>query len=100
MKHTHERPSLKKGDELELSVESLAFGGQGVARYHDFVVFIDQGIPQQKVLARIFKIKKNHAEARLRRVLEQSPHFLEAPCPHFGACGGCRLEHLFYPQQL
>ena len=83
-----------------MSVESLAFGGQGVARYHDFVVFIDQGIPQQKVLARIFKIKKNHAEARLLRVLEQSPHFLEAPCPHFGACGGCRLQHLSYPQQL
>ena len=91
---------LKKGQELQLVIEKLAFGGKGIARYGDFVVFVNQTIPGQTVQARIIKKKKKHAEARLLQVIEQSPLYTNPPCSHFGACGGCVTQHLLYDEQL
>lgn len=97
---TSNNGNIQKGDELELRIESLAFGGMGVARYHDFVVFIKYGLPGQKVRIRIYNKQKQYAQARLLAVLEQSPDFVEPKCEHFGECGGCLLQHLDYRAQL
>ena len=91
---------IKKGTELELDIESLAFGGQGVARLDDLVVFVPQTIPGQKVIASVARNKKTYIEARLVKVLRQSPFYVDPACAHFGACGGCSLQHLDYRQQL
>jgi 23S rRNA (uracil1939-C5)-methyltransferase len=91
---------VTRDQELELSVESLAFGGNGVARLNGFVVFVRRGLPGDKVRARVTKVQRRHAEALAVEVLEPSPLRVEAPCEHYPACGGCRFQDLAYEAQL
>jgi 23S rRNA (uracil1939-C5)-methyltransferase len=91
---------VAKDDELELHVDSLAFGGNGVARLNGFVVFVRRGLPGDTVRARVTKVKRSHAEALALEVVEPSPHRVDAPCAHYPACGGCRFQDLAYEQQL
>jgi 23S rRNA (uracil1939-C5)-methyltransferase len=91
---------VQRGDELELAIDSLAFGGNGVARMDGFVVFVRRGLPGDTVRARITKTQRRHAEAELVEVLTPGPLRVEAPCEHFGVCGGCRFQDLAYDAQL
>lgn len=91
---------LKKRQEVELDITSLAFGGQGVARLHDFVIFVRDALPGQRVKARITRKKQNYAEAYLLQVLNESPLAVPPRCLHFGNCGGCLLQHLRYDEQI
>ena len=90
---------LAKDQELELRVDSLAFGGNGVARLDGFVVFVRRGLPGDLVRARVTKLKRSHAEALALEVLEPSPRRVDAPCEHYPACGGCRFQDLAYEAQ-
>ena len=90
---------VAKDQELELSVDSLAYGGNGVARLNGFVVFVRRGLPGDVVRARVTKVKRNHAEALAVEVVEPSPQRVEAPCAHYPACGGCRFQDLAYEAQ-
>jgi 23S rRNA (uracil1939-C5)-methyltransferase len=90
---------VTKDQELELSVDSLAYGGNGVARLNGFVVFVRRGLPGDVVRARVTKVKRNHAEALAVEVVEPSPQRVEAPCAHYPACGGCRFQDLAYEAQ-
>ena len=73
---------VKRGQTIELTIEDLAFGGKGIARIHDdngaFILFVQNTFPGQKVLARITKKRKKHAECSLLKVLERSPHEVES----------------------
>jgi 23S rRNA (uracil1939-C5)-methyltransferase len=89
-----------KDQELELRIDSLAFGGNGVARLEGFVVFVRRGLPGDLVRARVTKVKRSHAEADAVEILEPSPKRVEAPCPYFGSCGGCRFQDLAYEEQV
>jgi 23S rRNA (uracil1939-C5)-methyltransferase len=91
---------ITKGIETELFVEKLAFGGKAVARVDGFVVFLDHGVPGQTVRARIFKKKKNYAEAGTIEVISQSQDYSPPVCPHFGICGGCLWQDIAYEVQL
>ncbi|MFB0515353.1 MAG: 23S rRNA (uracil(1939)-C(5))-methyltransferase RlmD [Candidatus Neomarinimicrobiota bacterium] len=91
---------LQKGEILELTIDSLAYGGKGVARHDGFVVFVERALPGQRVRARILKRRKGFAEARLEDVLQPSPHAVEPQCPHFGVCGGCATQNYAYEKQL
>jgi 23S rRNA (uracil1939-C5)-methyltransferase len=91
---------VSKGDELDLRVDSLAYGGNGVARLDGFVVFVRGGLPGDLVRARVTKVKRGFAEAFCEDVLEPGPGRVEAPCRHFGACGGCRVQDLAYEGQV
>ena len=91
---------VNRDQELDLSVESLAFGGNGVARLNGFVVFVRRGLPGDKVRARVTKVQRRHAEAVAVEVLEPSPLRVDAPCEHYPACGGCRFQDLGYETQL
>ena len=91
---------VTRDDELELVVDSLAYGGNGVARMNGFVVFVRRGLPGDRVRARVTKVKGRHAEALAVEVLEPSPLRVEAPCDHYPACGGCRFQDLAYESQL
>src|ERR687896_1971558 len=90
---------VARDDELELEIESLAYGGNGVARLNGFVVFVRRGLPGDRVRARVTKVKRNHAEALATEVLEPGPQRVEAPCDHYPACGGCRFQDLAYEAQ-
>lgn len=91
---------VAKGQELELRIDSLAYGGNGVARLNGFVVFVRRGLPGDTVRARVTQVKRNHAEAVVVDVVEPGAPRVEAPCGHFGACGGCRFQDLDYAAQL
>src|SRR5690348_8523905 len=91
---------VMKGEELELDVESLAYGGNGVARLDGFVVFVRRGLPGDVVRARVTKVKRSHAEALATEVLVAGPARVEAPCAHYPACGGCRFQDLDYAVQV
>jgi 23S rRNA (uracil1939-C5)-methyltransferase len=90
---------VAKDQELELQIESLAFGGNGVARLNGFVVFVRRGLPGDKVRARVTKVQRRHAEALATDVLEPSALRVEAPCKHYPECGGCRFQDLAYEAQ-
>jgi 23S rRNA (uracil1939-C5)-methyltransferase len=92
-------PPVEKDQELELQIDSLAFGGNGVARLNGFVVFVRRGLPGDRVRARVTKVKRNHAEALATEVIEPGPHRVDAPCRHYPACGGCRFQDLAYDVQ-
>jgi 23S rRNA (uracil1939-C5)-methyltransferase len=90
---------LRKDQELDLTVDSLAYGGNGVARLNGFVVFVRRGLPGDTVRARVTKVKRNHAEATALEVIEAGAPRVEAPCAHYPACGGCRFQDLAYEAQ-
>ncbi len=79
---------------------SLAFGGRGVARLDDFVLFVDRALPGDRVRARVTKVKRRYGDAVTVEVLERGPDRVEAPGPYFGSCGGCRWQDLDYEAQL
>src|ERR687897_720273 len=91
---------VKMGQELELTGDSLAYGGNGVARPDGFVVFVRRGLPGDTVRARVTKVKRNHAEALAVEVLRPGAERVEAPCAHYPACGGCRFQDLAYEAQV
>jgi 23S rRNA (uracil1939-C5)-methyltransferase len=80
---TRTRPS--RGDELELSIDSLAFGGAGVARLDGYVVFVADAIPGDRVRAVVQKSKRAYAEARAVEVLNPSPERVQPRAAHPGA---------------
>jgi 23S rRNA (uracil1939-C5)-methyltransferase len=77
------RPS--RGDELELTVDSLAHGGNGVARRDGYVVFVAGAVPGDRVRAVVGKAKRAYAEARTVEVVEPSPDRIPELAPHPGA---------------
>src|SRR4051794_30383951 len=91
---------VQRDEELELHVDSLAFGGNGVARLDGFVVFAKAGLPGDTVRARVTKVQRRHAEAIATEVLEAGPQRVLAPCRHYPACGGCRVQDLAHEAQL
>jgi len=93
-------PALSKGAEVDLSLDKIAFGGKALGRVDGFVVFVDRAIPGQTVRVRITRKKSQFAEARVVRLLAQSPAYTLPFCPHFVVCGGCQWQDLAYEEQL
>ena len=91
---------LALGNKLTLRVGDIAFGGEGVARLDDFVVFVPFVAVGEVVEAEVTEVKKRFARAKLIRVITPSPDRVEPLCRHFGECGGCQYQHLAYPAQL
>jgi 23S rRNA (uracil1939-C5)-methyltransferase len=86
MDSTEARPVRPKpGDELELTIDSLAFGGAGVARSDGYVVFVAGTVPGDRVRAVIGKRKRAYAEARVQEILEPSPERIAPVADHPGA---------------
>lgn len=93
-------PPCSVGQILTATVQDIAFGGEGVARMDDFVLFIPFVLVGETVEAEITEVKKNFARGRLRRILTASPDRVLPECAHFGACGGCQYQHMSYHVQL
>ena len=93
-------PALTVGSHHSLTITDIAFGGEGVARVNDFVVFVPFVALGEEVEAELTEVKKNFGRARLVRVLKASPDRVVPRCRYFGECGGCQYQHLDYPVQL
>ena len=94
----NEKVIIKRRAELELKIESLAYGGMGVAKKDDFVIFVKGAIPGQIVNARIYKKKKGYAEAQTLNIVSESPNAVEPKCNHFYICS--KIQNLSYKEQL
>lgn len=88
------------GEHLTLTISDIAFGGEGVARIEDFVIFVPFVLVGELVEAEITETKKRFARARLVRVIQPSPDRVAPQCRYFGDCGGCQYQHVAYPDQL
>jgi 23S rRNA (uracil1939-C5)-methyltransferase len=85
MGHTAPTVRPRRGDQLDLTVESLAFGGAGVARLNGYVVFVSGGVPGDRVRAEVVKSKRAYAEARTIELLDASPDRVAPRAQHPGA---------------
>ena len=92
--------SLKLGDKINLTIHDLAFGGEGVGRVDEFVVFVPFVITGETVEVEITEVKKSFARGRLLRVITAAPERTTPECRYFGACGGCQYQHIDYTAQL
>lgn len=90
----------RTGDILDLRIDTLAYGGQGIGRHDDFVVFVRGTVPGDRVRAQVTRRKQRHAEARLLEITDPSPSRVPAPCAHADECGGCEWQTLAYDAQL
>lgn len=87
-------------EEVELEIEQLTNLGLGLGRIEGWVVMVPFALPGERVLARIFRNKKNYSEGDLLKILKASPDRVEPRCPLFTECGGCQYQHLDYERQL
>jgi tRNA/tmRNA/rRNA uracil-C5-methylase (TrmA/RlmC/RlmD family) len=88
------------GERFDVAITDVAFGGEGVARVGEFVVFVPFVIPGEEARIEITEIKKNFARARLVEVLKHSSTRVQPGCRYFGDCGGCQYQHINYEEQL
>ena len=92
--------SLQKNDLITLEITDLTEEGQGVGKKDGLVFFVKDSVMGDLVEARILKVKKNYAYAKVENLLEASPHRIAPLCPVAGKCGGCQLQHLSYEKEL
>jgi 23S rRNA (uracil1939-C5)-methyltransferase len=96
---TSERPA--RGELLTLDVESLAYGGKGVARRNGYVVFVAGALPGDRVTAEVTRAKRGYAEASTREILRPSSDRVPPRCDHGGEpCPGAPWQGLAYEEQL
>src|SRR6187549_2578848 len=96
---TSDRPRPR--DELELEIDSLAYGGKGVARRNGYVVFVAGALPGDRVRAEVTRAKKGYAEASTMEIVRESPDRVPPRCDHGGApCPGAPWQGLAYEEQL
>jgi 23S rRNA (uracil1939-C5)-methyltransferase len=92
--------NIKKGQQIEVEITGIAFGGKGLVRINGMAVFVDQAVPGDKALIRIIRKKKNYAEARVIKLIAASAQRIKPPCVYSGFCGGCTWQFLDYEVQL
>ena len=92
--------SLQKNDLITLEITDLTEEGQGVGKKDGLVFFVKDSVMGDLVEARILKVKKNYAYAKVEELLKPSPYRIAPLCPVAGKCGGCQLQHLSYEKEL
>jgi tRNA/tmRNA/rRNA uracil-C5-methylase (TrmA/RlmC/RlmD family) len=92
--------NLVPGQKITLHISDIAFGGEGVARIDEFVVFVPFVLVGEEIEAEVTEVKKSFARAKLLRVIQPAPDRVQASCRYFAACGGCQYQHIAYEAQL
>jgi 23S rRNA (uracil1939-C5)-methyltransferase len=87
-------------DHIKGEISTLAFGGQGLLRHENLVIFVPFTAPGDQVTCQIKERKKNFAHGEVVQYDQLSKLRITPKCPYFGTCGGCQLQHLDYPAQL
>ena len=86
--------------EETLSIEKLVYGGDGLARLESKVVFVPYVLPDERVRARVDRVKNDLSRGRLLEVVEPSPARVTPACPYFQRCGGCHYQQADYAFQV
>jgi 23S rRNA (uracil1939-C5)-methyltransferase len=85
---------------MEVRIEKLVYGGDGLAHHDGHTVFVPLVLPGELVRIESASRKKKFIRGRLERVVEPSAERVAAPCPHFASCGGCQYQHIPYEAQI
>lgn len=91
---------FQKNELFVVEIEDIGNDGEGIGKADGFTLFVKDAVVGDTVEARIVKVKKNYAYARLEKVLKPSPFRVEAKCACHRQCGGCQLQTLSYEKQL
>jgi 23S rRNA (uracil1939-C5)-methyltransferase len=91
---------IKKGDTIDLIIESAAYEGKGIGRFEDLAVFVPQSAPGDLVRILITRKKKSFAEGRILEILQPGQSRIKPFCRHASVCGGCTWQHVEYQEQL
>lgn len=100
MKKTKPKTSAADDKIVDVHIEKLLFGGQGLSHVGSMACFINDVISEEIVRARIVKIKKHYLEASCYEILQPSLHRITPHCLYVGECGGCHFQHIEYCHQL
>lgn len=92
--------NLRIGDIYEITIEKIVYGGDGLGRVKGQAVFVPFAAPGDQLRVRIVSLERNFARGAIAEIIKPSTLRRAAPCPHFGVCGGCQLQHLLYDAQL
>ena len=85
---------------IELTIDKIVYGGDGIGNYNGIKVFVPYSAPQDRLLVSIQTKKKDYYIGRIKQILEPSPLRTNPPCVYFFSCGGCNFQHLTYESQL
>ena len=100
-KSTLENIPVSSNEIIDLQIDSMAYDNSAVARYKDFIIFVDRGAPGDSVQAQITTLRPNYARAKIIEIKKSDSNYrTEAPCKLFKVCGGCQWQHLPYEKQL
>ena len=91
---------IAKNQVFEIEITGQTHEGLGVGRVDGMAVFVQGAIAGEKVVAKIIKVMKNYAVARIESFMERSPDRAEPFCPVYKRCGGCNLQHMTYERTL
>ena len=95
-----EKKTFHAGARHVVTIHDIAFGGEGVARVGEFVIFVPFVALGETVEVELTEVKKRFARAKLLRVINASPDRVKPLCQYFGDCGGCQYQHIAYEVQL
>jgi 23S rRNA (uracil1939-C5)-methyltransferase len=87
-------------DELQLSIEKLVYGGDGLGHADGNTVFVPYVLPGEQVRAEVTSRKKKLIWAKPLEILQVDAARIKPVCPHFGTCGGCHYQHADYDSQV
>ncbi|NMO95131.1 23S rRNA (uracil(1939)-C(5))-methyltransferase RlmD [Paenibacillus lemnae] len=91
---------LAPGDVIVVTIKRLGINGEGVGYYRRKAVFVDGALTGEVVKAKVQEQQPKFMKAQLLEVEKRSPQRIEPPCPVFGICGGCQIQHISYEGQL
>ena len=83
-----------------VQIEKPIYGGSFLARVEGKAVFVPLALPGEQARVSFAEQKRSFATAEVDAIVAPSPERIAAPCPHFGACGGCQYQHATYEAQL
>jgi len=86
--------ALAEIEELELTIEKLVAGGDGLGRFQGVPIFVPRTAPGDRARVRIVERRPDFGRGELVELLAAGPGRRHPPCPHFADCGGCDLQHL------
>ena len=93
-------PQIEKGQRMTLSLVSWGRLGEAMACYEGQEVFVMGGIPGERVVVEVLRVRRKYVAARVVEVLDSSPDRVQPSCPYYGDCTGCQWQHLDYRAQL
>lgn len=103
-KRSHREPqhahAVRKGTLVELTITSMAPGGEAFGKADQLPVFISRGAPGDVAEVELYDVRKKFAKGKIERLISPSQDRAEPPCKLFKVCGGCQWQHISYEKQI